>query len=83
MKNIPWPELKEKLLKLKIEESPVYISQHETVVDEKKFIDTHIATIDSAPRKDDLTNREKAYRLFVVKPHYDRLLAYYLLKTQL
>lgn len=83
MKNIPWVELKSKLELLPTSNLPITIDKLGTILDEKTFIKSHISTVDSAPVKDSYTDKEKRYRLYVVKPFYDRLMMYYILKTEL
>ena len=81
--QIAWPELRMKLLALPIGVDPIVVSKHETIIDEQKFLNSHIHFIDLYPPRPNLTQKEKDFRKFVVKPHYDRLLAYYIIKTQL
>jgi hypothetical protein len=83
MIKMPWPELKEKLLALTKSESPVKIERLGTIMNEERFVYTHIKVIDSATQKENLTLRQKHFKLYIAAPHYERLLAYYLLKTQL
>ena len=83
MRLIPWPELKPLLLALPKGNDEMRISVFEVIVDEELYVKSHIATIDQYPNKPNLSNREKDARLFIAKPHYDRMMAYYFLKTQL
>lgn len=83
MKAMPWPELREKLLALPKGTDPVEVRRGDVIVDEELFVNSHIRVIDQFPKKPNLTNAEKNARLNIAKPHYDRLHAYYLLKTQL
>jgi len=78
-----WPELKEKLLNLKLSDQPVRVAQHNVIVDEALFLKTHIAVVDKYPQISPRTEANNRHRLIIAKPHFDRLLAYYLLKTQL
>lgn len=81
--DMTWEVFKENLLKLPKGKTPITIGPEALVLDEKRFVDTHIAVIDSIPKKKDYSNAEKSFRLYVAKPHYDRLAIYYILKTEL
>lgn len=83
MIKIPWPELKEKLKALVKTESPIHIERLGVITNEENFVTTHIAVVDKATKKENLTLREKHFKLYIAAPHYERLLAYYILKTQL
>ena len=78
-----WPEFKEALLKLPILGQPVTIERLGVILDEKRFLETHIRVIDNYPQVSPRTEANNRARLIVAKPHYDRLMAYYLLKTEL
>ena len=78
-----WPEFKEALLKLPILGEPITIERLGVILDEKKFLETHIKVVDSYPDIKPRTEANNRARLIVAKPHYDRLMAYYLLKTEL
>jgi hypothetical protein len=80
---MPWPELKEKLLALPKTENPVFVERLGNIIDEDLFVKKHIMVVDSIPPGDKLTQRQKHFRVHIVYPHYNRLLAYYTLKTQL
>lgn len=83
MKDIPYDQLRQKLLELPKSKNPITIERLGVIMDEEKFIKTHIAVVDSYPRKENPTIREKQGRFFIALPHYKRLLAYYFIKTQL
>jgi len=83
MINIPWPELKEKLLNLNLSDNPVKVESIGVIHDEALFIKRHIAVVDKYPKIDPPTHANNRARLIIAKPHFDRLQAYYLLKTQL
>lgn len=77
MKNIPIEILKEKLNQLSKAERPVKINDCTVVVDHEKFISSHLKAIATASKKEGLTNKEKAYKLYCISPAYNRLLSYY------
>lgn len=83
MINKPWEKFKADLLALELSATPIIVNAWTTINDQALFLKSHIAVIDSFPKKDYLSNREKNARLFIAKPHYDRLVEFYLLKTQL
>lgn len=78
-----WEELKSKLLKLKLSDSPVTIERLGVINDEALFLKNHIKVVDKYPQISPRTEVNNRARLIVAKPHYDRLMAYYLVKTQL
>ena len=78
-----WPQLKQALLLLPKTGEPVTVSHFEKIIDEEKFVKTHIAVVDKYPKTEPATEANNRHRLLIAKPHYDRLLAYYNLKTQL
>lgn len=78
-----WEEFKQKLIALPKSDVAIKIERMGTIVDEELFVSSHIRTIDSYPKKENLSQREKDARIRIAKPHYDRLMVYYLLKTQL
>lgn len=78
-----WEELKAALLKLPISEQPVKIERLGIIVDEALFLKTHITVVDKYPQISPRTEANNRARLIVAKPHFDRLMAYYLIKTQL
>lgn len=82
MIKLSWPELKEKILALKKTLDPIYIERLGVITSEETFVRTHIKVVDSAVQKENLTLRQKHFKLYVAAPHYQRLLAYYTLKTQ-
>lgn len=82
MQNIKWEELRAKLLLLTESPNPVQIDRLGIIVDEKLFIKSQIAVVDSSVNvTKESSNREKHFKLFVAKPAYDRLLLYYYFKT--
>lgn len=81
--SMPYPQLRAAVLQLPKNLSPVQIERHATVVDEELFVQSHINVIDAHPRSPNPTPKENYVRMYVVKPFYDRLYAYYLMKTQL
>lgn len=83
MSGMPWPELRAAVLALDLSQPQVLVTREGNIIDEKKFIESHVRVIDQFPKKPHLTNSEKNARLFIAKPHYDRLYAYYVLRTQL
>lgn len=78
-----WIQLKAALLKIKNSGPPIKIERLGIINDEELFIKTHIAVVDKYPDIVPRTEANNRARLLIAKPHYDRLLAYYLLKTQL
>lgn len=83
MIKLPWPELKQKVLALVKTGNPIHIERLGIITDEEAFVKTHINVVDSATKTENLTIRQKHFKLYVAAPHYQRLLAYYTLKTQL
>jgi hypothetical protein len=83
MSKIPWLELKEKLLNLSKACEPITVERLGVIIDEEIFLKSHIAVIDQYPKKENLSHKEMSARLYIAKPHYDRLLAYFIMKTQL
>lgn len=83
MKQIPWEELKQKLLALVSNNEPIIVERLGTIVSEEAFIKTHIAVVDKYPQINPRTEANNRARLLIAKPHFDRLMAYYLVKTQL
>ena len=79
----PWEDFRKELLLLPKSNQPITVDREGVIIDEELFVKSHIAVIDQFPKKENLSNREKDARLFIAKPHYDRLTAYYILKTQL
>jgi hypothetical protein len=53
------------------------------VLNEATFLKTHITVVDKYPQISPRTEANNRARLLIAKPHFDRLMAYYLLKTQL
>jgi len=80
---LSWPKLKAALLSLNLSDQPVTIERHGVINDEALFLKTHIAVVDKYPQITPRTEANNRHRLTIAKPHYDRLMAYYLLKTQL
>jgi hypothetical protein len=78
-----WNELKAALLLLPISDQPVTVERLGVITDEKQFIKTHIAVVDKYPQINPRTEANNRHRLTIAKPHFDRLMAYYILKTQL
>jgi hypothetical protein len=78
-----WPQLKEALLNLTLSDQPVKVARHDTIIDEALFLKSHIAVVDRYPKVDPPTHANNRARLLIAKPHFDRLMAYYLIKTQL
>jgi len=83
MTKIAWPELKQKVLALVKTKSPIKVERIGVIIDEEVFVNTHIKVVDSALQKENLSLRQKHFKLYIAAPHYERLLAYYYLKTQL
>ena len=81
--SLSWEKLRAELLKIKNSGSPIVIERSGIIHDEELFIKTHIAVVDKYPQITPRTEANNRARLLIAKPHYDRLLAYYLLKTQL
>lgn len=83
-KKIPYPVLREKVLNLNLDDSNnCIIERCGVIVNEKLFVESHIKMIDSYPKKDNMTETEKNIRVRLVQPFYDRLLAYFLVKSVL
>jgi len=78
-----WQELKAALLKLSLTDNQITIERLGTILDEKSFLKTHIAVVDKYPQISPRTEANNRARLSIAKPHFDRLMAYYLVKTQL
>lgn len=78
-----WDQLKASLLNLPISDSPVTVERLGVITDEKSFIKTHIAVVDKYPQISPRTEANNRARILIAKPHFDRLLAYYIVKTQL
>lgn len=78
-----WKELKAKLLQLPTSNQPITIERLGTIINEEQFLKTHITVVDNYPDIRPRTDANNRARLIVAKPHYDRLMAYYLLKTEL
>ncbi len=80
-----WEQLRAALLKLNVKNSgaPVMVERLGIINDEELFIKTHITVVDKYPQISPRTDANNRARLLIAKPHFDRLLAYYLLKTQL
>lgn len=78
-----WESLKAALVNIKNSGSPVVVERLGVINDEELFIKTHIAVVDKYPDIRPRTDANNRARLLIAKPHFDRLLAYYLLKTQL
>lgn len=78
-----WPQLKEALLSLPIGNQPIQIEHHAVILNEATFLKTHITVVDNYPQISPRTEANNRARLLIAKPHFDRLMAYYLLKTQL
>lgn len=83
MTRIPWPELKAKLLSLPPMPTPMTVERLGVVVDQETFLKTHMRVCEIAQTKDIKTQSGKNYKLYIALPHYDRLLAYYFMVTQL
>lgn len=81
MEQIKWDILKEKLLLLSESPNPIEINRLGLIVDEKLFIKSQIAVVDSSIKEGEMNNREKHFKLYIAKPAYDRLLLYYYFKT--
>jgi hypothetical protein len=79
-----WKTLKNNLLNLNVNNSPVLIEMPPgVIIDEKKFINSHIAVVEKYPQTNPPTHANNKARANIAKPHYDRLLRYYLIKTEL
>lgn len=78
-----WDQLKAALLNLPISDSPVTVERLGVITDERLFLQTHITVVDKYPQISPRTDANNRARLLIAKPHFDRLMAYYLLKTQL
>lgn len=78
-----WKELKQKIQKLNFSESPIVVETFGSIVDEKRFVESHIVVVDKYSQKSPRTYAHNEARQRIGKPHFDRLLAYYLMKTQL
>ena len=82
MSTLSWPELKQRILKLEKSNNPVVVERLGTIIDEELFIKTHITVVDKYPQTTPRTHANNRARLIIAKPHFDRLMAYYLLKTE-
>lgn len=80
MSKLSLEELEQGLLELPITESPVQLDVCTKVVEHAKFISSHLKMIKTALKKDNLSNREKAYKLYCIAPAYKRLLSYYYIR---
>ena len=78
-----WVELKAALLQLPISDQPITIERFGTITSEETFLRTHITVVDKYPQISPRTEANNRARLILAKPLFDRLYAYYLLKTQL
>lgn len=79
-----WKQLRAALLNINTSDSTVKIEMPPgTILNEKQFLKTHIAVVDKYPQISPRTDKYNLIRLTIAKPHFDRLMAYYLLKTQL
>jgi hypothetical protein len=78
-----WPELRKALLKLPKNTEPITIERLGIITNENVFLKTHIKVVDNYPQISPRTEANNRARLLIAKPHFDRLMAYYLIKTQL
>lgn len=75
-----YSDLKKAILEMPPSPVPMQIKVREKPMHESVFLKCHFEILDNAPSKTTNCIKEKQYRLKVVKPFYDRLYAYYLLK---
>lgn len=82
-RKLNWPQLKAALSELVLTEGHVTVERLGIIMNEKVFLETHILVVDKYPQISPRTEANNRARLLIAKPHFDRLMAYYLVKTQL
>lgn len=70
-------------MKLPKSTEPIVIERLGVITNEDVFLKTHITVVDNYPQISPRTEANNRARLLIAKPHFDRLMAYYLIKTQL
>lgn len=80
MHKLTISELEEGLKKLPEIDCPVRLNVCTEIVDHHCFVRSHLKMIKTAVKKDNLSNREKSYKLYCIAPAYMRLLSYYYIR---
>lgn len=78
-----WIKLKKALLNLPIDNQSVFLDRIGTITNSEVFLRTQIAIVDKYPQISPRTLKNNLARKTIAKPAYDRLYAYYLIKTRL